>query len=111
MDIAFPTRKMQRLCSSEKRMVQELGPKMAERLRARLQQLEGALNLTELWLVPGARCHELIRDRRGQISLDLVHPLRLIIVPDHDPVPRHPEGGMDRGKITKVLVLEIADTH
>lgn len=92
-------------------MVLEFGSDMAERLMVRLQQLEAAANLAEMWLLPGARCHELVNDRDGQISLDLVHPQRLIVVPDHDPVPRKPDGGVEREGIAKVMIIEIIDTH
>ena len=60
---------------------------------------------------PGyGRCHELTGDRRGQLSLDLVHPQRLIIEPA-EPVPRTQDGGLDWAAVTRVVVVEIADTH
>ena len=46
-----------------------------------------------------------------QISLDLVHPMRLILEVADDPTPRMPEGGLDWAAITSVAVVEIADTH
>lgn len=91
-------------------MVRELGPEMARRLGARLQELEAATSMAELRLLPQARAHELVGDRDEQISLDLVHPRRLIIRAT-DPPPRTPEGGLDWDAITSVVVLEIADTH
>lgn len=92
-------------------MVRELGMTMARRLMLRLQQLEAALHLAEMALLKQGRLHELAGDRDGQLSLDLVHPLRLILVPDHEPIPRLPEGGLDLGLITAVLILDITDTH
>ncbi len=61
---------------------------MAEVLESRqLTAMEAATNHEELWTVPQTRCHEMKGDRKGQVSIDLVHPRRLYIVPDHDPVP------------------------
>jgi proteic killer suppression protein len=60
--------------------------------------------------MPG-RLHELSGNRAGQLSLDLDGPYRLIFAPDHNPVPRRTDGGMDWNQITAVLVLEIEDTH
>ncbi len=57
------------------------------------------------------RCHELTGDRGGQLSIDLDHPYRLIFIPDHDPIPTRTEGGLDWNRVTRILILEIADTH
>lgn len=59
---------------------------------------------------PG-RCHELKGERAGQLSVDLVHPHRLVFVPSDDPPPEHPEGGLDWGLVTSVTVIAIEDTH
>jgi proteic killer suppression protein len=110
VEVTFTTAKLARVCSSQDRMVRELGPQMARRLGTRLQELEAAATLAELRLLPQIRAHELKGNRADQISLDLVHPQRLIIQPT-EPCPRTPEGGVDWGATTAVEVLEIADTH
>jgi proteic killer suppression protein len=50
-------------------------------------------------------------DRRGQLSLDLVHPYRLIIEPADDPVPCKADGGLDWSRVTAIRVLGVEDTH
>jgi proteic killer suppression protein len=58
------------------------------------------------------RCHELVGDRAGQLSLDLVHPQRLIFVSEGEPIPRKPDGGLDcLWQIRSVKILGIEDTH
>ena len=74
-------------------------------------ELKSFDTLADISHLPPARCHELTGDRAGQLSVDLVHPHRLIFIPDHDPVPEKPDGGLDRAKVTKVLVLEVCDPH
>jgi plasmid maintenance system killer protein len=110
MEISYPSKQMQKLCTSEKEM-SKLGPRMAKVLKRQLAAIEAASNLEELWTVPQTRCHEMKGERKGQISIDLVHPRRLYITPDHDPVPEKEDGGLDRAAVTRVLVVGIDDPH
>ena len=87
------------------------GDARARRLQQRLAELAAAETLEHLRGLPGARCHELKADRKGKISVDLAHPFRLIFEPDHNPLPRKPDGGLDWTQVTAVLVVEVADTH
>ncbi len=50
-------------------------------------------------------------NRKGQLSLDLKHPYRLLFEPAVDPVPLKPDGGLDWGQVTAVRIVEIKDTH
>jgi proteic killer suppression protein len=68
-------------------------------------------NLQILRLLPQTRAHELTGDRAGQISVDVRHPYRLLLLPDHDEIPRKPDGGLDWMRVTKVKILGIVDTH
>jgi proteic killer suppression protein len=49
--------------------------------------------------------------RKGQLSVDLDHPYRLIFVVNHDPVPVLPDGGLDWSKVTAIKILGVEDTH
>ncbi len=60
--------------------------------------------------LPG-RCHELVQDRAGQLSLDLDHPYRLIFAPANEPLPTKPDGGIDWTQVTAVNILGVEDTH
>ena len=60
---------------------------------------------------PPHRCHELTGNPKGQITLDLDHPYRLIIRPNHDPAPVRPEGGLDWKAVTAIVIVDIKDTH
>jgi len=81
------------------------------RICQRLADLMAAVNLETLRFLPQLRAHELTADRAGQISVDLKHPCRLLFVPDHDEVPRKPDGGLDWKRVTKIKIIEIVDTH
>ena len=111
MEISFATRKMQKLCSSSKETRKRLDLRNAERLEQRLAEFKAADTLDDISRLPPARCHELKQDRKGQLAVDLVHPKRLIFEPDHRPVPKKEDGGLDWKGVTRVLVIEIVDYH
>lgn len=108
MEITFNTAKLAKLCNDGTALDRAYGAKCAGRIRLRLQQLEAIACLEGMAF---GRPHELKGDRAGQVSLDLVHPLRLVIRPSSNPVPKKPDGGLDRQKIESVTIIEISDTH
>ncbi len=111
MEIHFCSRKMQKMCNSEKQMRAKLGSRIADRLMQRLAELVAAESLDDIPRVPPVRCHELSHNRKGQLAVDLVHPKRLVFRPHHDPVPTRDDGGLDWKRVTKILILEIVDYH
>ena len=111
MEVSFATKSMQKRCSEEKAMQKQWGKKLARKLKQRLTELVAATTLQDICRTPPARCHELKGNRKGQLSVDLEHPYRLIFRPDHSPSPRRKEGGLDWNSVTKVIVIEVADTH
>lgn len=111
MEVLFSIRKLQRDCSGEREMIRRWGRPLARKLQQRLMELAAARTLADMSRLPPARCHELTLDRKGQLSVDLAQPYRLIFAPDHDPVPLKPDRGLDWAGVTRVLILEVADTH
>jgi proteic killer suppression protein len=111
VEIQFTSRKLQKVCNSEKEMRTRFGKPLAERLKQRLAELKAADTLEDIRRLPSARCHELSQNRKGQLAVDVVHPRRLIFEPDHNPVPRKPDGGLDWPHVTRIRVIEIIDYH
>ena len=111
MDVAFATGKLAKRCNSHKKMQGEFGPRGARILRQRLEELAAVATLEDMRLMPGAACHELTGDRRGQLAVSLVRPLRLVFELDHDPIPVKADGGLDWGAVTRVVIVEIVDYH
>ena len=110
VDISYTSRKMQKDCSSEKKMAARWGTLTARRLMSRLTEMEAAVTLEDLRNLPQARCHE----RKGKgclLSVDLAQPYRLVFQPDHDPFPVKPDGGLDWTRVTRILILEVDDPH
>jgi proteic killer suppression protein len=111
MEVSFATKKLQKQCNSAKTMKAEWGTDTARRLQRRLTEMEGAASLADLRHLPQADCHKLTGDRKGQLAVSLAHPHRLLFVPNHDPVPRKADGGLDWQSVTRVEILGVCDYH
>lgn len=111
MEIYFKNKKMQKTCNSLQEMIREWGPEFARQLARRLTELRAADSLADIALLPQARCHELVNNRKGQLAVDLKHPFRLIFVPCHDPIPRKSDGGVDWTRVTAVCIIGVEDYH
>ena len=109
--MSFANRKLAKELADEKSIVRNYGTDNGRRICQRLAQLMAAPNLEMLRTLPQLRAHELTADRAGQISVDVRHPYRLLLTPDHDEVLRKPDGGLDWTRVTKVRIHGIEDTH
>ena len=75
-----------------------------------MNDLKAADTLAVMRHLPGY-CHELKGDRAGQFSLKLDGPYRLVFVPNHDPIPRKEDGGLDWTAVTAVCIIAVEDYH
>jgi proteic killer suppression protein len=111
MEVSFINKKLSKLLNSQKEALRTYGPDNGKRILLRLQQVADSANLAEFSKLPQPRVHELKANRDEQISVDVKHPYRLLMVPDHQEKPRKTDGGLDWQRITKVTITEITDTH
>lgn len=111
MEIEFSSRKLEKECNDGTLLKRKHGEQRAKLIRRRLDEMRASANLDVLRTLPGPRCHELKGDRKGQLSVDLDHPYRLIFGVNQSPVPENPSGGLDWTKVTQIIVIQIADTH
>jgi plasmid maintenance system killer protein len=111
MEITFKNKKLEKALSTSRDMVALHGARRAKLIQQRLSEIEAAPTLAMLRFLPRPRCHELKGNRKGQLSVDLDHPYRLLFTPDHDPLPQAPAGGLDWAAVTRVCIQEIVDTH
>ncbi len=84
---------------------------MAKAIMRRLAVLKNAKTLSDVPSTKPERRHQLKGDRIGQYAVDLVQPKRLIFKPDHDPVPRRTDGGIDTDRVSAVTLVEVGDYH
>jgi toxin HigB-1 len=111
MDISFSNEKLAKIFNSEKNLVREYGTENAKRIKLRMAVLMAANCLEEVPTHPPERRHELSGARKGQFAVDLKHPFRLIFQPNHNPLPRKADGGVDSRKISAVTIIEVEDYH
>jgi proteic killer suppression protein len=108
MEINFKDKKLKDLCEQQSLAQRKLGTKMAQKLKVRLADLMAASSVSEL--VAG-RPHPLTGDLAGLFALDLVQPQRLVFEPNHEPIPRTEDGGIDWSQVTRINILWIGDYH
>lgn len=111
MEIGFRRASEQAFFRDSAKVRRKYGTECAKKLLLRLTQIRAADSLEVLCRVPQARCHQLGADRSEQFSLDLTHPLRMIVAVADEPVPRLADGGIDRKAVHRLAFIEIADTH
>ena len=113
MDISFKSTKLKKELNEGKMLEKIHGFFRAKKIRIRLAELRAAISLHDIGFPYAGfgRCHELTGERKGQLSVDLDHPYRLIFVPNHEPVPLKPDGGLDWKQVTAITILGIEDTH
>lgn len=114
MDITFKTKKLRKSFNESRQLEATHGPIRAKKIRIRMRELHAASSLMDFWppKSPPGRCHELNEgQRKGQLSVDLDHPYRLIFVPDHEPIPLKPDGGLDWSQVVVVKIIGVEDTH
>ena len=111
MDIAFRTRKLEKTFNSAVALKRAYGARMARVIMIRLAVLRAARNLALAPTSRPERTHRLRGDRDGQYAVDLVHPHRLVFEPDHAPLPRTEDGGVDAGQVTAIVIVEVIDYH
>ncbi len=102
MDISFQDSRFARQFQKKSLLQKKQGAVRARKLYQRLDDLGAADTLETMYHLPG-RFHPLTGDRAGQFALDLDHPYRLILEPDHNPVPRKEDGGIDLTAVTGVF--------
>ena len=111
MEITFRNRRLARVFNSDRELRRWYGDLMARRIQTRMAVLKNSRTLDLVPTTPPDRRHQLTGDRRGQLAVDLVHPRRIVFVPNHDPVPLRDDGGMDLEQITAITILEVVDYH
>ena len=111
MEITFRTRRLERIFNSERELRRTYGDRMARTVRLRLAVLESADTLAESGERQEMRLHQLTGIRMGQFAVDLVHPYRLVFIPNHTPIPLRDDGGINMAQVTSITIVEVVDYH
>lgn len=107
MDILFQTKQLHKEYNNMSLLQRRHGERRARLIRRRLDELHAADTLADIGHLPPARCHELTNNRKGQFSVDLDHPYRLLFIPAHDPIPMKADGGIDREQVVAIEIIGV----
>lgn len=110
MNIRFRKTKMGKVFNSATALQREYG-RMARTIMVRMGILQAAPNLDAVPHEKPVRCHQLSQNRDEDFAVNLDQPYRLIFRPDHDPVPRLPDGGIDKAAVTSIEIIDVVDYH
>jgi proteic killer suppression protein len=111
MEVSFRNRRVARTFSSEVRLRRDFGERMARAIMIRMAVLIAAEALSLVPTTKPIRRHQLKGDRDDHFAVDLVHPYRLVFEPDHDPIPRLEDGGINLEAVSAIRILEVIDYH
>jgi proteic killer suppression protein len=110
VEVSFASRKLQKVCESEKELRRAFGTDTAKKVMSRFSDLRASATLEDMRNLPG-RCHELAGDRAGQLAIDLAKGRRLVLTPTNCWPSEKAGGEHVWGEIEAVQVLEIVDYH
>ena len=111
MEIEFRTQKLKKIFDSKKALQREYGERMSRLIMMRLAVLREAANLAEAQARPALGLHPLSENRAGQFAVNLVYPYRLVFRPNHNPIPRRPDVGINLTQVTAITIIEVVDYH
>ena len=111
MNIDFARSRLKKTFNSEKARKKDFGDRMAKTIAMRMAVLRRAQTLSMVPVTKPDRRHQLEGNRAGRYAVDLVHPNRLVFVPNHDPIPRKKDGGIDTDQVTAITIIEVVDYH
>lgn len=110
MQIGYKNNKLEKSLSSPREIVKNYGIR-AKNVNQRMEDLKAVSNLFDLSLFPQANLHELKGDKNGSLAVDISANYRIILKPDHTPIPKKEDGGLDWKAVTKIIITEIIDYH
>jgi len=110
MEITFKNNKLEKTFNSDKKLQKAYGVLCARKIRTRLDDLHAADSLEDMKLLPG-RCHELVGNKKGQFSLDVEQPYRLIFEIGHKDIKSKETGGLDWTSVIAVKIIGVENTH
>lgn len=98
-------------CNTYKDGVKKWGEKHAKKVFQRLAELRAVHDLSEISYLPPPRCHAVDGIRNDCWAVDTMHPYRLVFKINQEPIPKLPDGGIDKTKVVSIIIQEVEDYH
>lgn len=109
--IQFKNKKLERLFNRRDLIEKKYGKRLAKKIEQRMYELDAAEVLNDISHLPPLRCHQLKGPRKGHFAVNVTQKLRIVFIPAHKPVPKKPDGGIDKKSITAIKIISIEDYH
>jgi proteic killer suppression protein len=109
IEVAWSDQKLEKACTEERAGKRRFAGNW-KHLQKRLAFLLHAPTLKDMDTLPG-NCHALSGDRAGEFAVHLWGSYRLIFSPNHDPLSRLPDGGIDTAHVSSIVIREVVDYH
>ena len=110
MEIEYKTNKLEKSLASPRDILANYGIR-AKLVKQRMDEFKAAVTLHDILLLPKANLHQLTQKYTGCLAVDISANYRIIIEPNHNPVPLKDDNGLDYKSVTKIKILEIVDYH
>lgn len=107
MRVRFSSRSLADICGSVVAIDRKWGSSLGICLRRRLKLLVATPTLDLLRGYPGVLPPKLKTDGHDQLAIGVRKDCGLIVVPDHRPVPRTPNGELAAKEIDQIVVVEV----
>ena len=110
MNVYYDTRKLQRVCDSPTEAQRQLGPASAKKLSFRLKELVAASCLADISTAPPPRLHQLKSGPTEEFAV-MLHGGDRLVFRVGEPVPRLPDGGVDKSLVRAIVITFVGDYH
>lgn len=111
MEILFATKELEKRSNDPRRAQRAWGEQRAKLVGRRLDQMRASATLAVFMTTPG-HPHPLIGNRKGDFTVDLDGPYRLVFEPADDPLPVDPVSDqLIFEQVTSVRIQGVEDTH
>ena len=111
MDINFKNQNLEKVFISEKELSKRFGQENGRLIMRRMMVLKATTFPAEVPHTKPERKHQLTGNRHGKFAVDVKHPFRIVFKPNHKPIPKRDDGGIDEYKITAITILGVEDYH
>lgn len=112
MNVTYKNKKLEKKLTNLKSIKKHFG-EISKKLYRRVQALESAESLKDLYETKSLRCHMYAGDRKGEYSIDIYKNWRVIFKLNYEQneIPKKENGEIIREEIKKITIINIEDPH
>ena len=107
MEIRFGSPDLAKICNCSASIDRRWGKQVAAVIRERLYLLAGTPSLEFLREFPGLMMEPIKLDQCGRLAIAVVASCKLIVQPDHEPIPYLLNRELDCKRVKKLVIVEV----